>query len=112
MTGKNTRTAAIRAFESGLISPNQLLIRGANAMIGTALAPTASGSRMPRAVTKRAATNATAEAGERADDAARASASWSGRDRGRQRAGTGRRSSWPGARQGSPRASGRRTAGG
>ena len=60
MTGKNTSTAAISAFESGLMSPNQLLISGANAMIGTALAATASGSRMPRAVTKRAATNATA----------------------------------------------------
>src|SRR5213595_1908760 len=59
MTGKNTRTAAISALDSGFRSPNQLLSRGANAMIGTALAATASGRRIPRAVSHRADTNAT-----------------------------------------------------
>ena len=34
MTGKNTRTAAIIIFESGLSVPNQLFMSGANATIG------------------------------------------------------------------------------
>ena len=59
MTGKNTRTAAIIAFESGLRTPNQLLKRGAKAMIGTAPAATATGSRTPRAVDQRDDANAT-----------------------------------------------------
>src|SRR4029079_16139621 len=60
MTGKKTRTAAISAFDSGLSRPNQLFRSGANAMIGTAFAATASGRRIPRAVVQRAVARAAA----------------------------------------------------
>ena len=49
-TGKNTSTATIIIFDSGLRTPNQLFMSGAKAMIGTALAPMASGSSNSRAV--------------------------------------------------------------
>src|SRR5687768_10674930 len=58
-TGKNTRTATIIILDSGLRTPNQLFMSGANAMIGTALAPIAIGSRSSRAVTNRAVNPAT-----------------------------------------------------
>src|SRR5439155_13147513 len=59
MTGKNTRIAAIRALDNGLTRPNQLFSSGAKAMIGTAFAATASGRRIPRAVTQRTDAKAT-----------------------------------------------------
>ena len=58
-TGKKTRTATIIILDSGLSTPNQLFISGANAMIGTALAPIASGSSSSRAVANRAVRAAT-----------------------------------------------------
>ena len=48
--GKKTSTATIIIFDSGLMTPNQLFMSGAKAMIGTALAPIASGSNNSRAV--------------------------------------------------------------
>ncbi len=59
MTGKNTSTAAIIIFESGLRTPNQLFMRGAIAMIGTAPAAMASGRSAARALAQRAVANAT-----------------------------------------------------
>ena len=58
MTGKKLRTAAIIIFESGFSSPNHVLNSGANAMIGMALAATASGSSSARIEDQRAAANA------------------------------------------------------
>src|SRR3954464_7450573 len=58
--GKNTRSAAIIILENGSRTPNQLLRIGAIAINGTALAPTANGSRIPRVTPHRAVTNATA----------------------------------------------------
>ena len=66
ITGKNTSTAAIIAFESGLSSPNQLLKIGAKAMIGTEFVATANGiSESRTAVARR--DGADREAGDRAD---------------------------------------------
>ena len=61
MTGKNTRTAAIIIFESGLRTPNQLFMSGANAMIGMAPAAMASGNSASRADSQRAEANATSD---------------------------------------------------
>ena len=58
IVGKKHSTAAIAIFETGLRSPNQLFVIGANAMIGTAFAAIANGiSAMPR-FRKRARTRA------------------------------------------------------
>ena len=58
IVGKKHSTAAIAIFETGFSRPNQLLVIGANAMIGTALAAIANGMRaMPR-LRKRASTRA------------------------------------------------------
>ena len=65
MTGKNTSTAAIIIFESGLRTPNQLFMSGANAMIGTAPAAMASGRSAARALAQRAVANATSDARRR-----------------------------------------------
>lgn len=43
MVGKNTMMATIAIFEAGLVSPNQLFMIGAKAMIGTLLAAMAKG---------------------------------------------------------------------
>ena len=59
ITGKKTRIAAIIIFDSGLRTPNQLFISGAKAMIGIALAATASGSSAARALIQRAVAKAT-----------------------------------------------------
>ena len=56
ITGKNTRTAAIIAFDSWLSMPNQLLKIGAKAMIGTELAAIANGSSVSRTAANRAVT--------------------------------------------------------
>ena len=53
-TGTKTSTATIIIFDSGLSTPNQLFMSGAKAMIGTALAPMATGRSSSRAVAKRA----------------------------------------------------------
>ena len=67
-TGKNTSTATIIILDSGLSTPNQLFMSGAKAMIGTALAPTASGRSSSRAVANRAVRNATTTPARRPDD--------------------------------------------
>src|SRR5262245_7107627 len=55
ITGKNTRPAAIIAFENWESTPNQLLKIGANAMIGIELAAIANGMSEPRTIPERAA---------------------------------------------------------
>src|SRR5437879_5127525 len=53
MTGKKTMTATMVIRGSMLSTPNQLIVIGAKAMIGTVLAPTAIGMSVSRAVAQR-----------------------------------------------------------
>src|SRR5262249_54329455 len=58
IVGKKQSTGGMTICETGLIRPNQLLVIGANAMIGTALAAIASGMRAVPTVRNRASSSA------------------------------------------------------
>ena len=85
ITGKNTSSAAIIIFDSGLSTPNQLLKIGAMAMIGIAFAAIAIGSTESRAVPQRATANPTTRPGHGPDDEAADRFLERGEHRGRQR---------------------------
>src|SRR5688572_20851243 len=59
MVGKKTIIATIAILEAGFVSPNQLLVIGAKAIIGTELAAIAKGIIASLMTVQRAVTNAT-----------------------------------------------------